>query len=174
MFPKYIHWTYPRKIFDNICGSWFECYWRLHAGHMLRSQSGCTQNVIGGYIGGKMIQSPKFTQDVPTGFQVTSPPVSVPWVVHSSEGVLRSCPAYQQVVDEGLEPEIIGSPGWDRRSVFTTLVARPSAREPIWETVLAIWRLRKCQEASATCPWWNLHVSAWMVRSTCSPRAFRR
>jgi len=44
---------------------------------MLRPQSKCTQNVIGGYIGGKMIQSPQFTQDVPTGFQVTSPPVSV-------------------------------------------------------------------------------------------------
>jgi len=42
---------------------------------MLRSQSKCTQNVIGGYIGRKMIQSPQFTQDVPTGFQVTSPPV---------------------------------------------------------------------------------------------------
>ena len=27
MFPKYTHWTYPRNIFDNICGSWFECYW---------------------------------------------------------------------------------------------------------------------------------------------------
>jgi len=26
MFPKYIHWTHPRNIFDNICGSWFECY----------------------------------------------------------------------------------------------------------------------------------------------------
>jgi len=44
---------------------------------MLRSQSKCTQNVIGGYIGGKMIRSPQFTQDVPTGFQVTSPPVLV-------------------------------------------------------------------------------------------------
>jgi len=43
---------------------------------MLRSQSKCTQNVIGGYIGGKMIWSPQFTQDVPTGFQVTSPPVT--------------------------------------------------------------------------------------------------
>jgi len=43
---------------------------------MLRSQSKCTQNVIGRYIGGKMIQSPQFTQDVPTGFQVTSPPVT--------------------------------------------------------------------------------------------------
>jgi len=43
----------------------------------LRSQSKCTQNVIGGYIGRKMIQSPQFTQDVPTGFQVTSPPVSL-------------------------------------------------------------------------------------------------
>ena len=42
---------------------------------MLRSQSKCTQNVIGEYIGRKMIQSPQFTQDVPTGFQVTSPPV---------------------------------------------------------------------------------------------------
>jgi len=42
---------------------------------MLRSQSGCTQNVIGGYIGRKMIRSPQFTQNVPTGFQVTSPPV---------------------------------------------------------------------------------------------------
>jgi len=50
----------------------------IHAGHMLRSQSGCTQNVIGGYIGGKMILSPQFTQDVPTGFQVTSPLVSTP------------------------------------------------------------------------------------------------
>ena len=75
MFPKYTHWTYPRNIFDNICGSWFECYWWLHAGNMLRSQSGCTQNLIGGYIGGKMIQSPQFTQDVPTSFQVTLPPV---------------------------------------------------------------------------------------------------
>jgi len=47
------------------------------SGHMLRSQSKCTQNVIGGYIGRKMIQSPQFTQDVPTGFQVTLPPVYI-------------------------------------------------------------------------------------------------
>jgi len=44
----------------------------------LRLHSKCTPNVIGGYIGGKVIQSLQFTQDVPTGFQGTSPPVSVP------------------------------------------------------------------------------------------------
>ena len=43
---------------------------------MLRLHSGCTPDVIGGYIGGKMIQSLQCTQDVPTGFQDTSPPVS--------------------------------------------------------------------------------------------------
>jgi len=90
MFPKYTHWTYPRNIFDNICGSWFECYWWLHAGYMLRSQSGCTQNVIGGYIGRKMIRSPQFTQDVPTGFQVTSPPVRCH---HWTEWRLASSPS---------------------------------------------------------------------------------
>jgi len=42
---------------------------------MLRLHSKCTPNVIGGYIGGKVIQSLQFTQDVPTGFQGTSPPV---------------------------------------------------------------------------------------------------
>ena len=57
---------------------------------MLRSQSGCTQNVIGGYIGRKMIQSPQFTQDVPTGFQVTSPPVTVPPASASPAEALRS------------------------------------------------------------------------------------
>jgi len=43
---------------------------------MLRLHSKCTPNVIGGYIGGKVIQSLQFTQDVPTGFQGTSPPVT--------------------------------------------------------------------------------------------------
>jgi len=33
--------------------------------------------VIGGYNAGKVIQSLQCTQDVPTGFQDTSPPVSV-------------------------------------------------------------------------------------------------
>jgi len=57
---------------------------------MLRSQSGCTQNVIGGYIGRKIIWSPKFTQDVPTGFQVTSPPVTLSY----------SLPFYHSIVDD--------------------------------------------------------------------------
>jgi len=43
---------------------------------MLRLHSKCTPNVIGGYIGGKVIQSLQFTQDVPTGFQGTLPPVT--------------------------------------------------------------------------------------------------
>ena len=44
---------------------------------MLRLHSRCTPNVIGGYNGGKMIRSLQFTQHVPTGFQVPSPPVLV-------------------------------------------------------------------------------------------------
>jgi len=32
--------------------------------------------MIGGYIEGEMIQYLQFTQDVPTGFQDTSPPVT--------------------------------------------------------------------------------------------------
>jgi len=47
----------------------------IHLGYMLRLHSKCTPNVIGGYIGGKVIQSLQFTQDVLTGFQGTSPPV---------------------------------------------------------------------------------------------------
>ena len=45
---------------------------------MLRLHSRCTPDVIGGYIGGKMIQSLQCTQDVPTGFQDTLPPVKLP------------------------------------------------------------------------------------------------
>jgi len=44
---------------------------------MLRLHSRCTPDVIGGYIEGKMIQSLQCTQDVPTGFQDTLPPVIV-------------------------------------------------------------------------------------------------
>jgi len=51
------------------CDKW------IHLGYMLRLHSKCTPNVIGGYIGGKVIQSLQFTQDVPTGFQGTLPPV---------------------------------------------------------------------------------------------------
>jgi len=51
---------------------------------MLRLHSRCAPNVIGGYIGGKVIQSLQFTQDVPTGFQDTSPPVSL----HDGPGAL--------------------------------------------------------------------------------------
>ena len=64
-----------QEYFGSISGNILNVVWWVHAGHMLRSQFKCTQNVIGGYIGGKMIQSPQFTQDVPTDFQVTSPPV---------------------------------------------------------------------------------------------------
>ena len=52
-----------------------KCDWWIHLGYMLRLHSKCTPNVIGGYIGGKVIQSLQFAQDVPTGFQGTSPPV---------------------------------------------------------------------------------------------------
>jgi len=52
------------------CDKW------IHLGYMLRLHSRCTPNVIGGYIEGKMIQYLQFTQDVPTGFQDTLPPVS--------------------------------------------------------------------------------------------------
>ena len=64
-----------QEYFGSISGNILNVIWWVYAGHMLRLQSKCTQNVIGGYIGGKMIQSPQFTQDVPTGFQVTLPPV---------------------------------------------------------------------------------------------------
>ena len=43
---------------------------------MLRLHSRCTPDVIGGYIGGEMIQSLQCIQDVPTGFQDTLPPVT--------------------------------------------------------------------------------------------------
>ena len=67
-----------QEYFGTISDNILNVIWWVHAGDMLRSQSKCTQNVIGGYIGRKMIRSPQFTQDVPTGFQVTSPPVTHP------------------------------------------------------------------------------------------------
>ena len=63
---------------------------------MLRLHSRCAPNVIGGYIAGKVIQSLQFTQDVPTGFQDTSPPVS-------STGMLpisRSSETFDKTNDE--------------------------------------------------------------------------
>jgi len=60
-----------------------KCDWWIHLGYMLRLHSRCTPNVIGGYIGEKVIQSLQFTQDVPTGFQGTSPPVMVCIIVLS-------------------------------------------------------------------------------------------
>jgi len=80
-----------QEYFGTISGNILNVIWWVHAGHMLRSQSGCTQNVIGGYIRRKMIQSPQFTQDVPTGFQVTSPPVRG-WLT-----LLSSCPRRMNV-----------------------------------------------------------------------------
>jgi len=66
-----------QEYFGTISGNILNVIWWVHAGYMLRSQSKCTQNVIGEYIGGKIIQGPQFTQNVPTGFQVTLPPVFV-------------------------------------------------------------------------------------------------
>jgi len=50
-----------QEYFGTISGNILNVIWWVHAGDMLRSQSKCTQNVIGGYIGGKMIWSPEFT-----------------------------------------------------------------------------------------------------------------
>jgi len=64
-----------QDYFGSISGNILNVIWWVYVGYMLRSQSKCTQNLISGYIGRKMIRSPQFTQDVPTGFQDTSPPV---------------------------------------------------------------------------------------------------
>ena len=57
-------WEHFGNILDNI----LNVIWWIHAGNMLRLHSRCTPDVIGGYIGGKMIQSLQCTQDVPAGF----------------------------------------------------------------------------------------------------------
>jgi len=79
---------------------------------MLRLHFRCTPDVIGGYIGGKMIQSLQYTQDVPTGFQDTLPPVSrglvfallgvlclLQCICYISSGVLFFSVFYQLVVE---------------------------------------------------------------------------
>jgi len=65
-------WEHFRNILDNI----LNVIWWIHLGHMLRLHFRCSPDLIGGYIEGKMIQSLQCTQDVPTGFQDTSPPVN--------------------------------------------------------------------------------------------------
>jgi len=58
---------------------------------------------------------------------------------------------------------------WSRRSVMQSLNACPEDKEPIYEAVLAIWRLKMCSELGAKDPTWLVLMQAWMV---CR-RAFR-
>jgi len=84
---------------------------------------------------------------------------STTWVPSLDGEALSPCRWYDEVVLAGNIPL---EDAWRRKSVMPGL---NGASDPvaIWESVLALWRLRSCEEFGAEDPVWRKHLRAWLV-----------
>jgi hypothetical protein len=84
---------------------------------------------------------------------------SKPWNPSLNGEALPPCRWHDEVVTAGYVPE---GP-WSRKTVMPLLAATPDPVE-IWNSVLALWRLRRCEERGAEDQVWMSHLKAWLVR----------
>jgi hypothetical protein len=90
--------------------------------------------------------------------------LTIPWRPSQNGNDLSPCALYNEVVASGAVPLEAGEPEWAKKRVFPTLSDKAGARPPLWESILAIWRLKQRDEQGGDDLVWQGHVSAWLVR----------
>lgn len=88
-----------------------------------------------------------------------------PWIPTLNKEVCASYPPYDEIVNEGAEPNSIENPHWARRNLEPELEKVPDGADALWEVVLALWRLKLLEETGGLDETWRNLVSAWLVRN---------
>ena len=92
--------------------------------------------------------------------------LSIPWVPSSNGEVLRPFDRLTEVVESKCTPIPSADKPWLRKTHEEVLSKFPNAAEALWETVLALWRLKITAPDEDSDPddvLWESHVSAWLV-----------
>ena len=92
--------------------------------------------------------------------------LSSPWTPTLNGIILPSLGRYQVVVDEDAKPYSRTAPGWDEKSIKTLIANIPQAGDALWETVLALWRLKLVEPSEDEMEedeLWRNWVMAWLV-----------
>ena len=71
---------------------------------------------------------------------------------------------FEDFFNDALRPNGSTDPTWTEDVLSATLNTKSEAREALWQSVLAIWGLKKLRERSVQDKWWVRHMVAWMVR----------
>jgi len=96
--------------------------------------------------------------------------LSVPWVPTTNGNVLRPLARYDEVVDSACAPVPRQDRPWVKTTYSDIFSKHPQAGEALWESVLALWRLKVVvpEEADVDDDLWAEHVLAWLVSTPLS------
>lgn len=92
--------------------------------------------------------------------------LSIPWVPSSNGEVLHPFDRLTEVIESKCTPIPSADKPWLRKAHEEVLSKFPNAAEALWETVLALWRLKITAPDEDSDPddvLWESHVSAWLV-----------
>ena len=92
------------------------------------------------------------------------PILSTPWTPTLDRKECAPCAPYDTVVDEEATPNAIDDAAWTMEALELELEAAPDGKDALWEGILALWRLRLCEEKAIDDRSWKNLVSAWLVR----------
>jgi hypothetical protein len=87
------------------------------------------------------------------------------WIPALDGNDLAPCTLFDDVVAEDAKPNSREDRhrDWSLKELGRVLDRHPASRDAVWETVLAIWRLREEETAGVLDEVWKMHLTAWMV-----------
>ena len=80
--------------------------------------------------------------------------------------VLDPCQLITDLVENSIRPDLHdGSDSdWTLQAISSELDRAPGVKEEIFETIVALWRLRQVHEGGPYEASWQDHMEAWLVR----------
>ncbi|KAF9781081.1 hypothetical protein BJ322DRAFT_1111792 [Thelephora terrestris] len=97
--------------------------------------------------------------------------LSSSWDPTKGTNGLAPFPAFAQIqtYDESPSSQVLSDAGWTKRELMPYLTGSGDGSEAIWESVLAIWRLRALEKdledgGKPFCALWQVYLTAWLQR----------
>ena len=87
-----------------------------------------------------------------------------PWVPKLGDVNCVGYGPYEELVVESVVPRYSKEPAWSSMGLNSELAKTPMAGPALWESVLALWRLKEVEEEGGDQGEWQSLVSAWLVR----------
>jgi hypothetical protein len=88
---------------------------------------------------------------------------SVLWTPSYRDRTCAKYGPYEDEVEEGTQPKFRVEPTWARKALADELAKTPAAAEALWESILALWRLKELEDPGSNRLEWRLLVAAWLV-----------